>query len=108
MFKKLLAILLACLMIPCGLALAEAEVLTCENFEYTLNGDGSATITNYNGEADAVTIPAELDGHPVTAIGDYAFSVNYSLTSITFPDSLRSIGMCAFFQCESLTSITLP
>ena len=94
MFKKLLAILLACLMlIPGGIAMAEeAEVLTSGDYEYTLNDDGSASITKYNGEADALTVPAELDGHTVTSIGDSAFSRCDSLTTITLPDSVTSIG----------------
>ena len=31
-----------------------------------------------------------------------------SLTSITIPDSVTSIGNCAFYNCTSLTSITIP
>ena len=109
MFKKLLAILLACLlMIPCGLALAEdAEALTSGDFEYTLNTDGSATITEYSGEAESLTIPAELDGHPVTAIGDIAFFRCEALTSITIPDSVTSIGANPFAYCEQLTQISV-
>ena len=50
-------------------------------------------------------IPA--DGS-VTFIGDGAFSVRSSLTSITIPDSVTSIGDSAFAGCESLESITIP
>ena len=110
MFKKLLAILLTCLMLlPCGVAMAgEAETLTSGDCKYTISGDGSATITKYFGKDEALTIPSELDGHPVTAIGDLAFSYCKSLTSITLPDGLTSIGDRAFESCTSLTSITLP
>ena len=108
MFKKLLAILLACLMIPCGLALAEAEVLTCENFEYTLNGDGSATIVRCTDEVGTTAIPAELDGHPVTAIEDSAFSYCESLTNVVIPDGVTHLGESAFFRCPNLSSVTLP
>ena len=44
----------------------------------------------------------------VTGIGDYAFSVCNSLTSVTIPDSVTSIGYAAFFGCQSLTSVTIP
>ena len=47
-----------------------------------------------------------FDG-PVTTIGDYAF-LSTSLTSITIPDSVTSIGSCAFEECDSLTIITIP
>ena len=110
MFKKLLAILLACLMlIPGGIAMAEeAEALTSGDYEYTLNDDGSASITDYSGKAEALIVPAELDGHSVTSIGDKAFYDCEFLTTITLPDSVTSIGNYAFFWCTSLTAITLP
>ena len=109
MFKKLLAILLTCLMLlPCGVAMAgEAETHSSGAYKYTISGDGSATITDYTGKAKALTIPSELDGHPVTAIGYGAFVDCDSLTSITLPDGLTSIGDRAFASCASLTSITL-
>ena len=31
-----------------------------------------------------------------------------SLTSVTIPNSVTSIGRCAFYGCTSLTSITIP
>ena len=110
MFKKLLAILLACLMlIPGGIAMAEeAEALTSGDYEYTLNDDGSASITDYSGKAEALIVPAELDGHSISSIGDGAFSGCYALTTITLPDSVTSIGDYAFNGCDSLPTITLP
>ena len=45
---------------------------------------------------------------PLTTIGDYAFYQCYSLTSVTIPDSVTTIGQCAFNECYSLTSVTIP
>ncbi len=50
-------------------------------------------------------IPA--DGS-VTSIGDEAFYDCDSLTTITIPDSVTSIGEYAFLHCSNLTSITIP
>jgi len=50
-------------------------------------------------------IPA--DGS-VTSIGNYAFYNCTSLTSITIPASVKSIGGGAFYNCSKLTSITIP
>ena len=44
----------------------------------------------------------------VTRIGGYAFYNCCSLTSVTIPDSVTSIGSSAFRGCSSLTSVTIP
>ena len=55
-----------------------------------------------------ITIPNEYKGLPVTEIECSGFSHCYSLTSITIPNSVTSIGEYAFLDCSSLTSITIP
>jgi len=44
----------------------------------------------------------------VTSIGHCAFEDCASLTSVTIPDSVTSIGADAFYNCKSLTSVTIP
>jgi len=68
-------------------------------FQYT----GSA-IVRYNGSGGAITIPSTINGRPVTAIGEKAFS-GKQLTSVVIPDSVTSIGSNAFDN--SLTSVTI-
>ena len=48
------------------------------------------------------------DDGSVTSIGEHAFFNCNSLTSITIPNSVTSIGRYAFFSCDSLTSIVIP
>ena len=51
----------------------------------------------------SITIP-----NGVTSIGSYSFSGCSSLTNIEIPDSVTSIGYSTFSGCSSLTSITMP
>ena len=44
----------------------------------------------------------------VTRIGDHAFALRSSLTSIVIPEGVTSIGEEAFWYCSSLTSIVIP
>lgn len=58
-------------------------------------------------EAERFDIPAEVDGLPVTRIGDMAFWKCQSLTEVTIPDTVKEIDWGAFFDC-SLTEVILP
>ena len=95
--KRLLALLLL-LTLP---AAVQAQ------FNYTTT-NGTITITKYTGSGGAVTIPDKLNGYPVTSIGDNAFFVCTSLTSVTLGTNVTSIGDWAFYGCYSLASITIP
>ncbi len=81
---------------------------TADLFVYVVN-DGKATITACDpGMAIGVlTIPDALDGYPVTAIGDDAFSGCAQMTSISIADSVTAIGENAFAHCSSLSVVTM-
>lgn len=101
-----IAILVLMLLALCLTACAEEtepKTYTSGDYRYILLDDGTAEITWYNGKAENLTIAAQLDGYPVTAIGDGVFSWRSSLTAITIPDSVTSIGEYAFSWCSSLT-----
>ncbi len=67
--------------------------------------NGKVTIMGYLGSAESVTVPAEIDGCPVTVIGDDAFAGNETLKHITLPDCIEVIGKRAFKGCTALTSM---
>lgn len=97
-----------------------------EEFEYRYDAAyEGVNITAYNGESQAIRIPAELDGDPVVWVSlrdngnithielpdsviEIAFNNCSSLTNITIPDSVKEIGVGAFSHCSGLTEITIP
>ena len=110
MKKRLLSFALTLVLLVPMLPFAAfpANAAGVSNLSYTISG-GKATITNCSTSASGVLeIPATLGGYPVTSIGDYAFSLCDSLTSVTIPDGVTSIGSAAFSACNSLTSVTIP
>ena len=87
---------------------ASNEMYECGDYIYILMEDGTAAIINYIGAASELEVPGEIEGHPVAYIADGAFYQCDSLTSITLPDGVTSIGESAFSWCGSLASVTLP
>lgn len=84
-----------------------AGAYTYGDYLYDVLDDGTVEITDYNGSASVLNIPGGIDGRLVTSIGEYAFYNCTSLTQITIPDSVTSIGYSAFYNCTSLTSISV-
>ena len=108
--------------IPEGCEVADDAFANCPNvtvvyegadpsdlFTWKISG-GKATINGYKGGKDvtSVTVPASVDGYPVTAIDAYVFSSNRYLTHISLPSTIESIGNYAFSYCSRLTSVTMP
>lgn len=112
-----LAVFLCCVGMPLQDLLAfrtstvtlAAEDISADAFSYEVNavGDG-ITITEYHGNGGAVVIPAEIDGMAVTSIGERAFYDCETLTSISIPEGVTRIGESAFACCSCLTSIAIP
>ena len=82
------------------------------NFKYTLDSKNNATITGVAGALPAdgvVVIPDTIGGHPVTAIGEYAFNgSNVQVVDMSDANHLETIGMYAFLTCASLARVDFP
>ena len=112
MKKRLLSILLAlslALVLLPGTALAADDVVT-----YPVTGGNlyfdktTGTVTDCDGSVTAAVIPSEIEGVPVTSIGDESFLDCRSMTGVIIPNSVTYIGTSAFENCTGLTSVSIP
>jgi hypothetical protein len=76
------------------------------DFEILVCGNAVEIIGFHGGMLTALEIPDTLNGLPVTAIGDGAFSKKY-VTAVTIPDSVTLIGDEAF-SLTRLSAVTIP
>ena len=86
------------------------EAATSGDWTYTV-ASNKATITAYSGTATDLTIPSTLGGYSVTQIGSSSASATFltnvrtTLTKVTIPTSVTSIGTAAFYNCTALTNV---
>ncbi|MBR4555246.1 MAG: leucine-rich repeat protein [Ruminococcus sp.] len=84
-----------------------ADEQTYGFWRYTINNNGTVTITKYTGLDEELTIPSKIAGREVVEIGKEAFCENSSISKVTIPSSVTTIGNRAFAE-SSLQSITVP
>ena len=105
-----------------------------EDYQFATNGN-AITITKYIGAGEVVTIPEKINGLAVTSIGDWAFHrcssasmddmdklglyvetddgkdelINCTnLTSVIIPNTIKTIGVGAFYSCTDLINVAIP
>ena len=73
--------------------------------------DGGVSITKYEtgllSLQKNIEIPETINGKTVVAISKDAFAWNIYTTSISIPDTVKTIGNSAFYDCRSLKSIEM-
>jgi len=100
------------------IVMADEQVNTCGDYDYTVKEDGTAVIVEYHGDGKSdIAVPGELDGYAVTAIGKEAFrgsATAYPIpwdhddaVAITLPESITAIDDKAFWG-RKIRSINIP
>lgn len=64
-------------------------------------------ITAYSGSASSVTIPSTLDGKNIIGLDGCVFYENTYLKTVSFPNTIRTLGSDCFYGCTALTTVTL-
>ena len=103
-------------------ATATADDIRADKTAYVASGKVTGTIEDYDGSSEpasgkslfaqivdkSITEVSASDLEGATKIGDYAFYDCNSLTSITIPNGMTQINNYVFYRCSSLMSITIP
>ena len=76
-----------------------------ENFKTKVLEDGTIEIDSYDGDYEAIVIPAQIGGRDVTVIG--GFANEDEITSVVIPDTVREIADNAFVNCFNITSVKM-
>lgn len=101
------AIALLILACSCGPNSRPFDEIYTDQYKYADYGK-FVVIMKYLGNEKEVSVPDELNGKPVTGIGEYAFAENGAITSIEIPDGITTIAICAFSGCSSLSDFHIP
>lgn len=87
---------------------------------YEKREDGTVIITRYKGTRTEIDVPEKIGGRVVTAIGGKAFSpealrlreeqarLRRSITRVTLPEAIETIGDGAFGGCWALKQVNIP
>lgn len=76
-------------------------------YKYYLFDDDTVVIKEYTGNEAEVVIPDTLDGHKVVALASGAFYRNTTITSVTIPNTVETIGSSAFNGCMNLANVKI-
>lgn len=104
--KKLLSIFSAAVLVVACMPFVSA--LTYNYFAYEVIDAENIKITGYGDlHTENVYVPAQIDGIPVTAIGDNVFKSKYAIKTVVIPASITEIGANAFYDCRNLSSLVM-
>lgn len=126
-FKKLLASVTAAALFCCAAISVSAETseyvnndklyshdgdesiyISDNNFLYNFKGENpGVTICGYVGDSTEIDIPHLINGREVSAIDKDTFTNDKRIVSVSFPNSVKSIGENSFNGCPNLKTVNL-
>ena len=89
---------------------AEYYLEVSDIVNYNTNDDGTVTVTGGDVTGDVViasTVVINGQAYQVTGIADDAFKENTSITSVTIPDGITTIGANAFNGCSNMMTVII-
>ncbi|MBQ6832719.1 MAG: leucine-rich repeat protein [Oscillospiraceae bacterium] len=93
----------------CAVVLPDsAKAAVYESLKYTVAEEQVTILDCDPSVAGELVIPDNIEGYPVTAIGNYAFYQCPGLTSVVIPEGVTAIGNYAFSYCSGLRTVSIP
>ena len=112
--KRRLIILLGtfCSLLFLGLCTAFADTtFTVDDWDYTIDDNGSISVSGYHGTAPSVVIPESVEyggqTYAISTVARNCFLDNTTLKSVTVPARITTIRECAFKNCTFLSELTI-
>lgn len=84
------------------LTLAHAE----DALEFSFDLEDALVVLACDKDAEAVYVPDEVDGIPVTTVGEHAFEGCTALCAVTLPASVHTVLASAFRGCTALKEVS--
>ncbi len=110
--KKSLSVFLIIALFAVSVFQINAEtVFTADGFSYTVLNDNFASICDWDGGSDTLSVPEKLNSSRVKEIANRTFSGRDDFSCIDFSnaDYLDTIGSMAFMDCTSVTGdLSIP
>lgn len=76
-------------------------------WSYSVNSEGTVSISGVSNASGEVTLPSSIEGKPVVSIAYNAFKERTGISKIVVPRGVLSVNTSAFYKC-SLVEIVLP
>lgn len=89
-----------------SLTVISSAVNTSGDYIYSILDNGTVQIDSYTGKTSTLTLPSELDGKKVTALGNDVFRSNNKVKKVVIPDGITTLGD-TFQMNTSIESIKL-
>ena len=100
MKRKFVGVLLLVVAMLVSVCAAGAADYTFDPMDYI--------VTGYSGAGGDVVMPPEIDGCPVEVVDSSVFYGNETITSLTFPDTMLTLGSSNVYFMEQLAQAVLP
>lgn len=84
------------------------EEVKTTDMVFKLQRDRTYMLVSYTGTADAVTIPASVEGTAVTAVGDACFKGMTGLKKVEITEGVTTLGNEVFSGCTALAEVIIP